>query len=48
MFQKVLEIILQSYVGKYVEDIDKQSLNVSVFNGEVDLKDLKLKESILD
>jgi hypothetical protein len=46
MFQRILESILKRYIGEYVEDADNLNLNTSITSGEVNLRDLKLKQDI--
>ena len=48
MFQGLVESLLRRMMGEYVEDLDKRALSVSVYSGEVDLHDLKLKKDIFD
>jgi len=38
--------MLQRVIGEYVEQIDSKNLNMSVYSGVVDLKDLNLKKNI--
>ncbi|CAB0005562.1 unnamed protein product [Nesidiocoris tenuis] len=43
MFERALATILHRYLGKYIQDIDTENLNVGIFGGEVQLNDLKVK-----
>ncbi|KAI5124698.1 hypothetical protein M0805_004304 [Coniferiporia weirii] len=40
--------ILMSFIGAYVENLTSEQLDVGVKQGEVDLRDLRLKKSALD
>ena len=46
MFQGLLENLLKRVIGEYVEEIDSKNLNMSVYSGIIDLKDLNLKKTI--
>ena len=35
-------------IGEYVDNLDSKHLNISVYSGEVDLKDLVLKRTITE
>jgi len=37
---------LKRLIGEYVEEIDSKNLNMSVYSGIIDLKDLNLKKTI--
>lgn len=47
MFEGVVASLLNRYLGKYVEDLDLESLNVGIFSGNVVLENLKLKPEAL-
>jgi len=47
MFKSSVAWVLNKYLGKYVQDLDTENLNVGIFNGEVQLHDLKLKPEAL-
>ena len=47
MFEGQLAYYLNRYLGAYVYGLDPQSLKVSVFSGDVVLKNLQLKPSAL-
>lgn len=47
MFEGQLAYYLNRYLGSYVYGLDPQSLKVSVFSGDVVLKNLQLKPSAL-
>jgi hypothetical protein len=40
--------LLQRYLGKYVYGLDAESLRISVWNGDVQLSNLRLKPEALD
>lgn len=41
MFESVVSSLLVRYVGEYIENMDTNSLNVAVWNGFLELFDLK-------
>lgn len=47
MLEPVLVYYLNHYLGRYVEGLDRDSLRVSVWAGDVVLKDLKLRPEAL-
>lgn len=47
MFEGLVASILNKWLGKYVEDLDTEHLNVGIFSGEVRLNDLRLKPEAL-
>ncbi|EEC00486.1 vacuolar protein-sorting protein, putative, partial [Ixodes scapularis] len=47
MFEGVVAYLLNKYLGKYIKDLDSENLNVGIFNGTVQLTDLKLKAEAL-
>ena len=47
MLEPVLLYYLNHYLGRYVEGLDRDSLRVSVWAGDVVLKDLKLRPEAL-
>ena len=48
MFEKQVSELLQSVVGEYIEDIDRKSLSFSVLQGDVQLREMKLKKDALE
>lgn len=48
MFESVVAGVLNSALGHFIEGLDAGALSISVFAGEVELKDLKLKDSAFD
>nr|CAD7259318.1 unnamed protein product [Timema shepardi] len=47
MLEGVVATILNRYLGKYIQDLDTENLNVGIFSGNVQLVDLKLKPEAL-
>lgn len=47
MFEAQVAYYLNNYLGKYVHGLDPQSLKISVFKGDVVLRNLKLKPEAL-
>ncbi|XP_075226529.1 intermembrane lipid transfer protein VPS13A-like [Lycorma delicatula] len=47
MFEGVVATILNKYLGKYIQDLDTENLNVGIFGGDVQLTELKLKPDAL-
>lgn len=47
MFESQVAYYLNTYLGKYVYGLDPQSLKISVFKGDVVLRNLKLKPDAL-
>jgi vacuolar protein sorting-associated protein 13A/C len=47
VFESVLVDIINKYLKPYVKKIDSSNLNIGVWNGNVNLKQLELKEDIL-
>lgn len=47
MFEAQVAYYLNNYLGKYVYGLDQQSLKISVFKGDVVLRNLKLKPEAL-
>ncbi|KAI8421410.1 hypothetical protein MSG28_009485 [Choristoneura fumiferana] len=47
MFEGAVAGILNRLLGKYVQDLDTENLNVGIFSGQVNLSDLKLKPEAL-
>ena len=47
MFESQVAYYLNNYLGKYVYGLDTQSLRISVFKGDVVLRNLKLKPDAL-
>ncbi|CAD8204171.1 unnamed protein product [Paramecium pentaurelia] len=43
MFEKLIENLLQSILGEYIEGLDQQSLKVGIWSGEAKIENLKLK-----
>lgn len=47
MFEGIVASLLNRYLGKYIEDLDLENLNVGIFGGNVLLSNLKLKTEAL-
>lgn len=47
MFEGIVASLLNRYLGKYIEDLDLENLNVGIFSGNVLLSNLKLKTEAL-
>lgn len=47
MFEGIVASLLNKYLGKYIEDLDLENLNVGIFGGNVLLSNLKLKTEAL-
>ncbi|CAL1270146.1 unnamed protein product [Larinioides sclopetarius] len=47
MFEGVVAYALNKYLGRFVEDLDSEQLNVGIFSGTVHLTDLHLKPEAL-
>jgi hypothetical protein len=48
MFEAQVLGLLQRYLGKYVYGLDAESLRISVWRGDVELSNLRLKAEALD
>ncbi|XP_050687793.1 intermembrane lipid transfer protein Vps13-like isoform X2 [Eriocheir sinensis] len=48
MFAKIISDVLNKFLGKYIENLDGSQLKIGVWGGDVELRDLDLKESALD
>lgn len=48
MFESQVAFYLNKYLGTYLEGIDSQSLRISVFKGNVELRNLQLKPDALN
>lgn len=47
MLESVVARLLNQLLGKYIVDLDTENLNVGIFSGQVQLKDLQLKVEAL-
>lgn len=47
MFERVVATLLHRYLGKYIQDLDTENLNVGIFGGDVQLSNLKIKPDAL-
>ena len=48
MFERLLERVLQRSLGKYIEDLDRKQLSVSVWSGQIELENLNLKKNLIE
>lgn len=48
MFESLLEKLLSRIIGEYVEGISKDQMKVGIFNGNVEIKNIKIKKSVID
>ncbi|KAJ1531594.1 hypothetical protein ONE63_000266 [Megalurothrips usitatus] len=47
MFEGVVAALLNRFLGKYVQDLDTEHLNVGIFGGDVQLHNLRLRPEAL-
>jgi vacuolar protein sorting-associated protein 13A/C len=48
MIRSLVEGVFKRVLGEYVEELDRRSLNISVYKGEIDLSDVKLRDDVCD
>ncbi|KAK7070439.1 hypothetical protein SK128_013369 [Halocaridina rubra] len=48
MFEGIVSDLLNSVLGKYIENLDSSKLKLSIWGGDVELLDLNVKQSSLD
>ena len=46
MFESILESLLNKYLGEYVEGLSRDALSLSIWGGDIELKDVMLKKDI--
>lgn len=46
MFEWILESVLNKVLGKFIQDLDKKALSVSVWSGDVTLKNVRLRNDL--
>ena len=46
MFEGILESILNNILGKYIEGLNKNDLQLSVWSGKVELHNIKLRKDL--
>jgi vacuolar protein sorting-associated protein 13A/C len=46
MFESILETLINKLLGHYIQGLTSKDLNVSIWSGDVVLRDLKLKPDI--
>jgi vacuolar protein sorting-associated protein 13A/C len=44
MFEKLLESILSTYLGRFIEGFDQNNLKVGVWSGNVQIENVSLKQ----
>jgi hypothetical protein len=48
MFEGLISSVLNRVLGNFVENLDAQQLNISLWNGSVSLTDLQVKSTLFD
>ncbi|KAG0681927.1 hypothetical protein C6P41_004087, partial [Kluyveromyces marxianus] len=48
MLESLVSILLNRFLGAYVENFDPKQLNVGIWNGDVKLRNLRLRKDSLD
>ena len=48
MFEKIVSDVLSKFLGKYIEGLNKESLKIAIWSGEVSLTHLQIKKEALD
>ena len=48
MFESLVSSQLNKYLGKFIDNISESDLKISIFGGDVVLKNLRVKPSALD
>ncbi|CAG9865247.1 unnamed protein product [Phyllotreta striolata] len=48
VFQSALSYLLNKYLGEFVENLDEKQLNVGIWGGNIELKDLIIRPSALE
>jgi hypothetical protein len=46
MLAKVLSDVLNAHLGTFIENLDTKQLGTSIYRGEVELKNMKLKKTM--
>jgi len=46
MFEGLLESILNNILGKYIEGLNKNDLQLSIWSGKVELQNIKLRQDL--
>lgn len=46
MFEWILESVLNKVLGQFIQDLDKNALSVSVWSGNISLKNVRLKNDL--
>lgn len=48
MLEKILSDLLNTHLGKFIENIDRKQIGATIFSGNLELKNMKLKSTIFD
>jgi len=48
VFEDLLQKFLEKSIGKYISGIDSNNIQIGLWKGKVDVKNVKLKKDILD
>jgi len=48
MFESILEKILLTHLGKYIEGLDKNSLKMSIWSGDISISNISVKPEVLN
>jgi vacuolar protein sorting-associated protein 13A/C len=48
MFEVLISKVLNKVLGEFIENIDPRQLDISLFKGDVELKDMRLKADIFE
>lgn len=46
MLETILADVLNNHLGMFIEDLDKDQLGASIFTGQLELKNMKLKKTM--
>lgn len=46
MFESILESVINKVLGDYIQNLNKQDLKVSLWGGDIELRDIMLKTDI--
>ncbi len=47
MLEKILEKVLERVVGEYVEGISNNQMKVGIWNGDIDISNIRLKSTLI-
>jgi vacuolar protein sorting-associated protein 13A/C len=48
MFEKIITDQLNTYLGSFIENVERKDLGASLFKGVVELKNLRMKQTLFD